>query len=276
MTVILIKASRNRLQAALQTMLQTMLQTIMLRAMLLAVPLSVLLAACAGSGTADNDKAQTPDTAAEATAYAVTDSASVGQHDDKVAEKSPDTQDYELILERVKARSYPDDFHLLREQYIKTDLYKPFDSAERELTQKVFEALDDNNLKQCVKLADRILARNFLSLPAHRAAAICYEQSGDDIAQQFHENMYRGLLDAVAHSGNGSAPATAFVVINVDEIDALLQAQDLEVVSQTQLQQGEHEYNRVYVRNPQTGRQFDVYFDVSAEKRWYLDRLRTR
>jgi len=244
-----------------------------LRTVPLAASLSVLLVACAGSGPTDNTT-QTQDAAVEATTYPVTDGAPVANHEAQATPTKSHT--YEVVLERVKARAYADDFRLLREEFVKTDLYKPFDSAEREQTQQMFEAFDNNNLKLCLSLADRILARNFLSLPAHRAAAICNEQRGDDMAQQFHDAMYRGLLDAVARSGNGSSPAAAFVVITVDEIDALLQAQDLEVVSQSQLQQGEHEYNRVFVRNPQTGRQFYVYFDVSAEKRWYLNRLRSR
>ena len=248
------------------------------RTVLLTVPLSVLLAACAGSGPTDNNTTQTPDAGVEAKTYPVTDGAPLVNREAQAAPTTIQTYEktYELVLERVKARAYADDFRLLREEFVKTDLYKPFDSAEREQTQQMFEALDENNLKQCVSLADRILARNFLSLPAHRAAAICHEQRGDDMAQQFHDLMYRGLLDAVARSGNGSSPAAAFVVINVDEIDALLQAQDLEVVSQSQLRLGDREYNRVFVRNPQTGRQFYVYFDVSAEKRWYLNRLRSR
>lgn len=237
------------------------------------LPLVVLLVACAGNDSG-GESAQSGDAEATVKAYPARDDTRVAL--DQPAVAPADTRVYELIVERVKARAYADDFRLLRDEYVKTELYNPVDSVEREHTQQLFEALDDNDLKRCVQLAARILARNFTSLAAHRTVMLCHEQSGDDITRQFHAAMYQGLLQSVLRSGDGRTPATAYQVISADEIDAVLLAQDLEVVSQSLQQLGEREYSRIHVRNPQNWREFDLYFDVTAEKQWYLKRLQAR
>lgn len=186
---------------------------------------------------------------------------------------TPGTMRYETIVERIKARGYAGDFSLLRTEYTKTALYQPFDQTERDQARAMFEALDANDLAQCVKRADAILARNFTSLAAHMGAAICHGRLEQSDLQQLHAEIYDGLINSIASTGNGSSPQTAFVVINTDEIYGFLQAQDLEVVTQALVQVSGKDYDLMTIRNPRTNQQYGVYFDISAEQAFFARKM---
>jgi len=185
-------------------------------------------------------------------------------------------QAYDAIVERILARGFQSDYTLLRNEYVNTDLYNPFDRHQREEARAMFEALDANQLKQCVKHANTILDINFTSLAAHTGAAICYGKLDDAEQQELHSRIYDGLINAIAATGNGKSPQSAFVVLSVDEIYDFLQAQDLEVVSQALMDNGNRKFDVMSVRDPRTGRKFDVYFDISAEQVYFSKRLPQR
>ena len=224
-----------------------------------------MLAACAGNKTVP----------AVDSASSTSVPASVSpQAPSKKADAEHGQQTYAAIVERIKARSYPEDFTLLRMQYTKTDLYQPFDTGERDQTRQLFEALDGSDLKRCVALADTILGRNFTSIAAHMGAAICHGRLGEEDLQQMHAGIYDGLINSIASTGSGSSPKTAFMVINTDEIYSFLQAQDLEVVNQALVHADGKEYDLMTVKDPRTGRQYGVYFDISTEQMYFAKKMR--
>lgn len=180
---------------------------------------------------------------------------------------------YDAVVERIQARGFQGDYTLLRQEYLKTDLYDPFDRSQRETTRAMFEALDANELKTCVKHANAILERNYTSLAAHAGAAICYGKLEDAEQQELHSRIYDGLIAAIAATGNGKAPQSAFVVLSVDEIYDFLQSQDLEVVGQALIDRGDRKFDVMSVRDPRTSRNFDVYFDISAEQIYFAKKL---
>jgi len=199
---------------------------------------------------------------------------SVGlEHDDASAAVDNNRQAYDAIVERIKARGFQSDYTLLRNEYVNTRLYNPFDSHQRDVTRAMFEALDANELKQCIKDASTILDVNFTNLSAHAGAAICYGKLDDSDQQEMHSRIYDGLIGAIAATGNGKSPQSAFVVISVDEIYDFLQSQDLEIVSQKLLDSGGRKFDVMSVRDPRTGRNFDVYFDISAEQTYFAKKL---
>lgn len=235
--------------------------------------ISLLLASCAGNDSDDRPKAATSDV--EVTAIPAPMSAPVQSLpvDESALPDNTSRRAYDAIVERIQARGFQSDYTLLREEYLKTDLYDPFDRHQRDAARAMFEALDANELTQCVKHANMILQRNFTSLAAHAGAAICHGKLEDAERQEMHARIYDGLINAIAATGNGKSQRSAFVVLSVDEIYDFLQSQDLEVVGESLVDAGDRKYDVMSVRDPRTGRNFDVYFDISAEQIYFSKKL---
>jgi len=237
-------------------------------AALCGLAIAMLLAGCASNDADDKHKADTGDVEVSVTPAPLEPPI----HGD-VPSAEENRQAYDAIVERIKARGFQSDYTLLRNEYVNTSLYNPFDSNQRDAARAMFEALDANELKKCVKHANTILDVNFVSLAAHAGAAICYGKLDDSDQQEMHSRIYDGLINAIAATGNGKSPQSAFVVISVDEIYDFLQSQDLEVVSQALQDSGGRKFDVMSVRDPRTSRNFDVYFDISAEQSYFARKL---
>lgn len=233
----------------------------------------LLLGSCAGNDSDDKHKAETSDVDVSVSAAPLDAPVQSLPVDESMPENGTSRQAYEAVVERIQARGFQSDYTLLREEYLKTDLYDPFDRRQREAARAMFEALDANELEQCVKHANAILARNYTSLAAHAGAGICYGKLEDAERQEMHSRIYGGLINAIAATGNGKSQRSAFVVLSIDEIYDFLQSQDLEVVGQSLIDAGDRKYDLMSVRDPRTGRNFDVYFDISAEQIYFSKKL---
>jgi hypothetical protein len=238
----------------------------------------LFLASCSSNDSDSKHKADTSDV--EVSVRALPVSEPVFGMPVSEAESPPldeNRQAYDAVVERIQARGYPSDYALLRKEYLKTDLYDPYDREQREATRAMFEAMDAEDLTRCVKLANTILARNFTSLAAHKGAENCYGKLEDFDQQEVHARIYRGLLGAIAASGDGRTPGSAFVVISVDEIYDFLQARDLEVVKEALGSDhtigSERKIEVIPVRDPRSGRSFNLYFDISAEQIYFSKKL---
>jgi len=242
------------------------------RGALCTITIAVLLAGCASNKSEDEHKADTGD--AEVTVTPAPLESPVGlEHENASAAADNNRQAYDAIVERIKARGFQSDYTLLRNEYVNTSLYNPFDSHQRDAVRAMFEALDANELKKCVKQANEVLDVNFTNLSAHAGAAICFGKLDDSDEQEMHSRIYDGLIGAIAATGNGKSPQSAFVVISVDEIYDFLQSQDLEVVTQKLQDSGGRKFDVMSVRDPRTSRNFDVYFDISAEQTYFAKKL---
>lgn len=233
----------------------------------------MLLASCAGNKSDDKHKADTSDVEVSVNAAPLDAPVQSLRVDEAVPQDNAGRRAYDAIVERIQARGFQSDYTLLREEYLKTDLYDPFDRRQREAVRAMFEALDANELTQCVKHANTILERNYTSLSAHAGAAICYGKLEDAERQEMHSRIYDGLINAIAATGNGKSQRSAFVVLSVDEIYDFLQSQDLEVVGQSLIDAGDRKFDLMSVRDPRTGRNFDVYFDISSEQIYFSRKL---
>jgi hypothetical protein len=73
--------------------------------------------------------------------------------------------------------------------------------------------------------------------------------------------VFRGLIDSIRSSGDGKSPATAWVVISVDEEYAVLRALEFKPSGQSLLRQNGHSYDVMKAKNDD-GTEQTFYFNV--------------
>jgi hypothetical protein len=252
--------------------------TIMNRRMASTLALVLVLAACSGADSAH--KAESGDVKVSVVAAPMPEPVqSLPVEYNEIPAPDKNREAYDVLVERVQVRGTARDFAKLRKAYIRTDLYNPYDRHQRQLARDMVEALDANDLRQCIELANALLQRNYTHLGAHSVAANCHGRLGDSEQQQMHARIYSGLINAIDGSGDGRKAGSAYVVISVDEIYDFLQAKDLEVAKRALLDdpelQGERHIQVMPVRDPRSGDSFNLYFDISAEQKYFARKLRS-
>lgn len=171
--------------------------------------------------------------------------------------------EYAVLVEKVRLTPRQEDLRSLREAYVRTSLYAPYDGREEAEADLAFEALDDGDLERCRREASRLLDHNYTSLYGHFGAMVCNRKDGRTAKADFHEDVAGGLIDVIRATGDGNSHATAFSAISTAEIRAFLTLQGLEVLDQNLSQDGDRWYDIMSVRDPATGREFPLYFDIT-------------
>ncbi len=77
--------------------------------------------------------------------------------------------------------------------------------------------------------------------------------------------MLNGLVDSIGHSGDGRSPTTAFVTISTPELRAFLRLTGLEVKKQSLVHEADKAFDLMGVRDPETGEEFELYFDITTQ-----------
>lgn len=120
------------------------------------------------------------------------------------------------LAERAEASDTTLDFRVFRETFAATDRYAPYGDRDRQARNAVDSLLAQTANAKAYARAKSALGINptdaTMQLMAHYAA----EQLGDSAAERHHAWMFRGLLESVLQTGNGTE-AAPFVVISVDE-----------------------------------------------------------
>ncbi|MFN2378465.1 MAG: hypothetical protein ABR538_18190 [Candidatus Binatia bacterium] len=171
--------------------------------------------------------------------------------------------EYAVLVERVAITPRQEDLRALREAYVRTSRYTPYDGREEAEADLVFDALDDGDLERCRLEAFRLLDHNYTSLYGHFGAMVCNRKDGRTAEADFHEDVAGGLLDVIRATGDGKSHATAFSAISTAEIRAFLTLQGLEVLDQNLSQNGDRWFDIMSVRDPATGKEFPLYFDIT-------------
>ncbi len=172
---------------------------------------------------------------------------------------------YEELVESIKTRDNPADFAEIRRIYIHTDKYKPYFGPEMSLSKTMFNALQAENWDQCIESSEQILNDNFISLNAHYGAMVCFYKSEKADKGEKHRSILDGLLDAIRVSGDGRSAQTAFYSTSTAELRAFLQLQGLEIVDQALVHDQGRAFDLMGVRDPQSGEEFSLYFDITAQ-----------
>jgi hypothetical protein len=170
---------------------------------------------------------------------------------------------YEQLLERVKKADPKADFRGLRMAFMQTPWYKPYDQADK-TAQAMNAALEKKDYKKALELANTILQTKYVDWNAHIVAYRAHAELKNSDQSKFHRFVCDGLIRSIMQSGNGKTPATAFVVISIDEEDAVLGALGIRQTRQTLQAEGNRKVDRIDGVDERTNNAVTLYFDVTA------------
>lgn len=178
---------------------------------------------------------------------------------------------YDDLVARSKRGDAGVDVAAMRRAYAASPHYNPYGDAAGSLKTEMFDAFAANDCARATTIAGRILDANYVNIDAHLIADRCDRQTGNTASADAHRAIARGLLDAIAHTGDGESPETAFVVIAVEEEYSFLRAQGYEVSDQALVSYAGNRVDRVEATESDTGDAAVVFFNVERPLSW-LDR----
>jgi hypothetical protein len=175
---------------------------------------------------------------------------------------------YDELVARLKGGDTNVDFAALREAYARSPRYDPYASEASRLKTALFDAFAAKDCPRATDIAAKILETNYVNIDAHLIAGRCYGDMGDAKRADFHQAVARGLLAAIAQSGDGESPETAFVVIAIEEEYSFLRAQGYEASDQALVNHAGRRIDRIEATDADTGDAVVVFFDVERPLSW--------
>lgn len=168
-------------------------------------------------------------------------------------------QEYAARLAQLKRGGVEVDFVALREAYAKSSHYNPY-GGHRE-AQAMISSFNAGNCAATLETAAKVLDDNYLDLDAHYLSARCLARAGEEDKANLHVAVYVGLLDAIAASGDGKSPATAYQVLSVAEEYAVIRRLKRRPVGQALIDSGGHAFDKMDVTD-EAGQTSSLYFNV--------------
>ena len=178
------------------------------------------------------------------------------------AEKSK----YDVLLEKVKQKDPSVNFTELRLAFYESPNYNPY--APMLTYRPMNAALNQKNYEEALKIAEAVLAKNFVEINAHITAQIAYQETGNAERAQFHKFMVDGLLNSIKSKLDGKSVATAFEVISINEEYGVVRSLGLRPIKQALVQEKGHSYDAITVVDPQTNQESVMYFNVDKPFSW--------
>ena len=168
---------------------------------------------------------------------------------------------YASLLEKVLKSDPTADFAALRLAYFDNP---PADRAEADskISQSMFAALNDKKYDKVIENAQQILNGSYVDIDAHIALAAAYQAKKNADKEKFHAWVADGLIKSILTSGDGKSLATAWTVISTHEEYVILRVFGLMPGTQSLISDKGHHYDRLDATDPQTKKQFTLYFNI--------------
>lgn len=174
----------------------------------------------------------------------------------------------------ARAESY---FDAQRRRYSESEDYDPNGEAGADELMALRQAVEDEDFKEALALAEALLSAQPVHLEAHELAAAACFQLGEKDRGLFHRRVARGLLDSVLRSGDGKAPGTAFRTVYMEEQQDVMAAvaPGREVLSRATVDSGDRKYDawQLAPKPGGAGEGEAVYFDITPIWRWEMRRF---
>jgi hypothetical protein len=170
--------------------------------------------------------------------------------------------DYASLVERVQQGDKTVDFRALRLAYADSPDYskRPDTSSDKKTMFTSFTAKDYG---KAIKSAEIVLAANYVDMDAHFVEYVAHRELQHSDQAEFHKFVLDGLLRSITSSGDGKTPETALQVIEVHEEYVLLRFMGVGLPeSQSLLHQGGHSYDQIKFKDPKSGKDSVLYFNV--------------
>ena len=128
-------------------------------------------------------------------------------------------------------------------------------------------AAREPQLKRAIEFAERLIDRGFVNFEAHAECSGFYREDGDEPKAIFHLQVATALAGSILGTGDGKTTETAFEVISDREEYAVLASLGFpyagsDVLSNSRITYGGHNYDKWSVRKPKTNEVVDVFFNT--------------
>ena len=173
---------------------------------------------------------------------------------------------YDVLLEKVKQKDPSVNFTELRLAFYESPNYNPY--APMLTYRPMNAALAQKNFEEALKIADSVLAKNFVEINAHFTAQIANQELGNTERAQFHKFMFDGLLNSIKSNVDGKSVDTAYEVISINEEYGLIRSLGLRPIRQALVEDKGRRFDAITVVDPQTGKESVVYFNVDKPFNW--------
>lgn len=173
---------------------------------------------------------------------------------------------YDALLEKVKQKDPSVNFTELRYAFYESPNYNPY--APMMSYRPMNAAIAQKNYEEALKIAEGVLAKNFVEINAHMTAQIAYQETGNTEKAAFHKFMVDGLLNSIKSSVDGKSKEKAFEVISINEEYGLIRSLGLRAIKQALLEDKGHSYDVITVVDPATNQQTDLYFNIDRPFKW--------
>lgn len=182
------------------------------------------------------------------------------------AAKTTERTKYDVLLEKAKQKDPSLNFTELRHAFYESPNYNPY--APMMTFRPLNAALAQKNYEEVLKIAESVLAKNFVEVNAHMAAQIAYQEKGNAERAEFHKFMAEGLLKSIKSSVDGKSTATAFEVISINEEYGLIRSLGLRPIGQAMLEEKGHRYDVMTMVDPKTNEESKLYFNIDKPLNW--------
>jgi Domain of unknown function (DUF4919) len=173
---------------------------------------------------------------------------------------------YDVLLEKVKQKDPSVNFTELRLAFYESPNYNPY--APMLTYRPMNAALAQKNFEEALKIADSVLAKNFVEINAHITAQIANQELGNTERAQFHKFMVDGLLNSIKSNVDGKSVDSAYEVISINEEYGLIRSLGLRPIRQGLIEDKGRRFDAITVVDPQTGKESVVYFNVDKPFNW--------
>ncbi len=133
-----------------------------------------------------------------------------------------------------------------------------------ELETRFREAVNGEDYRAQVALADSVLQHDYADIMVHLFKAYALDKLGEDAS--LHEFVGRQLVESLLNTGDGLSYATAFRVARVAEEYALLTVLGMRSEMQSLRYEGDRQYDMLTCRG-KDGRKMELYFDITEHMR---------
>jgi hypothetical protein len=172
-----------------------------------------------------------------------------------------DPSEYAGLLASLKAGNTDIDYTRLRISYMESpERQKAKDVSNPE--KAMFKSLSRKDFPEALKVAETVLASEYINMDAHFIAAMAHREMGDTERAEFHRTVFRSLIDSIRNSGDGKSMETAWVVVTVHEEYVVLRALGYQPSGQALLEKDGHSYDQMKVKNAEDGTEQTIYFNI--------------
>lgn len=176
----------------------------------------------------------------------------------------PETE-YRRLLAEAQRLSFTLDFDALRNAYSESEEYNPHGGVRLTGLPEAYQSVEQANYERCLSYVDEVLANNYMSLEAHMIGVVCSGRSSEHEREDRHRYMVEGLMDSIERSGDGRTQQSAYHTITTSELRAFVRLKGLEVLEQSIVYDQQGVYDKMQVRDPESGVEYPLFFNVSQQ-----------